>query len=60
MFIFGVIGTVLFLMATCGIFLVTSRPAITQLWRLTTSMALSGVCSLLYLLDVFLIYLYGY
>ncbi|EFN85619.1 hypothetical protein EAI_11074 [Harpegnathos saltator] len=60
MFLFGVVGTVLFLMAAFGIFFVTNRAGVTQIWRLMTSIALSSVCSLLYLLDVLLIYLYGY
>lgn len=60
MFLFGVVGTVLFLMAALGNFFIMNRAGVTQMWQLITSIVLSSVCSFLYLLDVLLIYLYGY
>lgn len=60
MFLFGVVGTLLFLMAAGGIFLIIKRDNIIDIWRLTVAMALAAACSLLFLLDVLLIFLYGY
>ncbi|XP_012282926.1 uncharacterized protein LOC105701079 [Orussus abietinus] len=60
MFLFGVVGTLLFLMAAGGIFFISRREEVEDVWRLTVSTVLAAACSLLFLLDVLLIFLYGY
>ncbi|XP_015603014.1 uncharacterized protein LOC107271479 [Cephus cinctus] len=60
MFLFGVVGTILFLMAAGGIFFISKRDDVEEVWRLTLATALTAVCSLLFLLDILLIFLYGY
>jgi len=60
MFLFGLLGLVLFLLAGLAIIPYMSKPETKGLWRLIVCMVLSCICSLLYLFDIILIYLFGY
>ncbi|OXU25703.1 hypothetical protein TSAR_014132 [Trichomalopsis sarcophagae] len=60
MFLFGVLGTLFFLMAAGDILIASRKNGITGIWRLMLAVILSITCALLFLLDVLLIFLYGY
>ncbi|KAF7405780.1 hypothetical protein HZH68_005149 [Vespula germanica] len=60
MFLFGVVGAVIILLAAFQIFSVTRREEVNDIWKLMTAIVLSVIASIVYLIDVLLIFLYGY
>nr|KAF7429227.1 hypothetical protein H0235_005625 [Vespula pensylvanica] len=60
MFLFGVVGAVIILLAAFQIFSVTRREEVNDTWKLMTAIVLSVIASIVYLIDVLLIFLYGY
>lgn len=60
MFLFGVVGILLYVIATVDIYFSARKENVEDVWRLTLSIALSATASLLFLFDVIMIFLYGY
>ncbi|KAL2733875.1 uncharacterized protein V1478_003573 [Vespula squamosa] len=60
MFLFGVVGAVIILLAAFQIFSITRREEVDDTWKLMTAIVLSVIASIVYLIDVLLIFLYGY
>ena len=60
MFLFGVVGILLFVTATVDIIFATRKETIVDVWRLHLSIALTATASFLFLFDVIMIFLYGY
>lgn len=60
MFFFGVLGAVLFFVASGYIIAISRKDDVIGVWRLLLAIVFSFATALLFLLDVTLIFLYGY
>ncbi|KAL7287667.1 hypothetical protein TKK_0018307 [Trichogramma kaykai] len=60
MFLLGMFGTLLFILSSTYLIIISKKDDVVKVWRVLVAAILSIGCALLFILDIVLIFLYGY